>query len=247
MHGRNALGPLGFAASAIAQKTDNGILLPMNTDNKSPASGVALRIPAGTEMVIGTTNAKKLVELTPYIEPLGFPLKILADFPSPLEVDETGTTFMENARLKASQQAQHLGRWTIGEDSGLCVPALDGAPGIYSARYSGPGATDEKNNEKLLRQLSETPPDKRGAYYVSTMALASPDGSIQLEAEGHCWGRIITQYRGSGGFGYDPLFEIPEYHRTFAELGGTVKRALSHRGRALGIFVQKLRRIIELA
>ncbi|GAB5404754.1 MAG: RdgB/HAM1 family non-canonical purine NTP pyrophosphatase [Aureliella sp.] len=232
---------------AIAAAPADGILLFMNTNLQNSETVASQRIPAGSEIVIGTTNAKKLVELTPYIQPLGFPLKILADFPNPLEVDETGTTFLENARLKASQQAQHLGRWTIGEDSGLCVPALDGAPGIYSARYSGPEATDEKNNQKLLLELGKTPPEKRAAYYVSTMALASPDGTIQIEAEGRCWGRIIDQYRGSGGFGYDPLFEIPEYHRTFAELGGTVKRALSHRGRALGVFVQKLRRIMEAA
>lgn len=219
---------------------DDGILLFMNNEQIKPQ-----QIPLGTEIVLGTTNGKKLVELTPYIQPLGFPLKILADFPEALEVEETGITFMENARLKASQQAQHLGHWTIGEDSGLCVSALDGAPGIYSARYSGPDATDEKNNQKLLRELGEFRPEKRQAYYVSTMALASPDGCIQIEAEGRCWGRIISEYRGAGGFGYDPLFEIPEYHQTFAELGNTVKRALSHRGRALGIFIRKLRAIIK--
>lgn len=202
-------------------------------------------IPRGCQLVLGSTNAKKLVELRPFIEPIGFELLTLADFDTAIDVDETGTSFIENARLKASEQAKALGQWTIGEDSGLCVVALDGAPGIYSARYSDPGATDARNNEKLLSQLSDTPIEKRGAYYVSTIALASPDGEIHIESEGRCRGRIITEYRGSGGFGYDPLFEIPEYHQTFAELGGTVKAALSHRGRALATFIRKLEAICD--
>ena len=191
----------------------------------------------GMPLVLGTTNVKKCRELKPVFEPLGFSLQALADFESPLEVEETGTTFMENARLKACQQAQHLGCWTIGEDSGLCVEALDGAPGIYSARYSGPGATDAKNNEKLLDALRNVPLHKRTAYYVSTIALSAPDGTVHIEASGRCYGRIIEDYRGEGGFGYDPLFEIPEYHQTFAELGMTVKSVLSHRGRALRRFM----------
>ncbi|MCA9182668.1 MAG: non-canonical purine NTP pyrophosphatase, partial [Planctomycetales bacterium] len=138
-------------------------------------------------------------------------------------------------------QAKHLNEWTIGEDSGLCVPYLNGAPGIYSARFSAPAATDARNNEKLLYELRDARDQQRDAYYISTIALSDPTGQVHIEAEGRCWGRIIDEYRGSGGFGYDPLFEIREYHRTFAELGAGVKGVLSHRGRALQRFIGQLR------
>lgn len=195
-------------------------------------------------LLLGTTNEKKCGELKLLLEPLGLELQSLADVDSPLEVDETGSTFIENARLKATAQAKHLNRWTIGEDSGLCVPYLDGAPGIYSARYSDPDATDAKNNEKLLSELKNVRGEQRRAYYVSTIVLSDPSGNSVLEAEGHCWGRIIEVYRGTGGFGYDPLFEIPEYHQTFAELGSSVKSVLSHRARALRVFVTGLKRLL---
>jgi XTP/dITP diphosphohydrolase len=192
-------------------------------------------------LVLGTNNQKKCNELRLLLEPLGLKLFSLAEIENAIEVDETGSTFMENARLKASEQARHLGRWTIGEDSGLCLPGLGGEPGIYSARYSDPGATDQRNNEKLLAEIGSRCPKNRLAYYVCTIALSDPDGTIHIEAEGKCWGRIIDKYRGSAGFGYDPLFEIPEYHQTFAELGNTVKSVLSHRARALERFVAQLR------
>lgn len=191
-------------------------------------------------IILGTTNAKKCLELRQLLEPLGIELISLAEVDDPLEVEETGQTFIDNARLKATAQAQHLGQWTIGEDSGLCVPFLNGAPGVYSARYSAPDATDARNNEKLLHELRNAQGSQRDAYYISTIALADPNGQILIESEGRCWGRIIDQYRGSGGFGYDPLFEIREYHQTFAELGITVKGVLSHRGRALQKFLTQL-------
>ncbi len=121
------------------------------------------------------------------------------------------------------------------------LPGLSGEPGIYSARYSDPGATDQSNNEKLLSEIQTRCPQNRQAYYVCTIALADPAGTIHIEAEGQCWGRIIDNHRGSAGFGYDPLFEIPEYHQTFAELGNSVKSVLSHRARALERFVAQLR------
>ncbi len=191
-------------------------------------------------IVLGSTNAKKCLELRQLLEPLGYELLSLAEFGNAIDVDETGQTFMDNARLKAIAQARHLNEWTIGEDSGLCVPYLNGAPGIYSARYSAPTATDARNNEKLLTELREARDEQRDAYYVSTIALSAPSGQVSIEAEGRCWGRIIDEYRGSGGFGYDPLFEIREYHRTFAELGASVKGVLSHRGRALRKFIAQL-------
>lgn len=194
-------------------------------------------------LILGTGNAKKCRELRGLLEPLGLELRSLAEVESPIAVAETGASFIENARLKAAEQARHLREWTIGEDSGLCVPFLDGAPGVFSARYSDPGATDERNNEKLLTNLQDARGRDRRAYYICTIALADSSGEIWLEAEGRCWGQIIDQYRGTGGFGYDPLFEIVEYHRTFAELGETVKSILSHRGRALAKFIRGLRRL----
>ncbi|MEM7476439.1 MAG: RdgB/HAM1 family non-canonical purine NTP pyrophosphatase [Planctomycetota bacterium] len=196
-------------------------------------------------LILGTHNSKKCVELRELLEPMGLPLQSLAEVSEPLEVEETGETFIGNARLKATVQAKHLGQWTIGEDSGLCVPFLNGAPGIYSARYSDPGATDERNNEKLLQELSQADGAKRRAFYVCTIALSDPSGQVHIEAEGRCWGRILRERKGQGGFGYDPLFEIPEYHQTFAELGSAVKSVLSHRARALSIFCGELRRMLE--
>ncbi len=191
-------------------------------------------------IVVGTNNRKKLIELRQLLEPLGISLQSLAEIPNAITVEESGSTFIENARLKASVQARHLDRWTIGEDSGLCVPALGGEPGVYSARYSGEHATDESNNAKLLDKMSSLTGDQRRAYYISTIALSNPQGEIVIEASGQCWGRILSEYRGTGGFGYDPLFEIPEYHKTFAELGLTVKSVLSHRARALERFLRQM-------
>lgn len=203
-------------------------------------------VSAISELVLGTHNKKKCDELRLLLEPLGLRLFSLKDFSDSLEVEETGLTFIENARLKATEQAVHLKRWTIGEDSGLCVPGLDGEPGVYSARYSGANANDQTNNEKLLAQLQQRSPAIRQAYYVSTIVLADPMGQVHIEAEGRCWGRILQSARGSGGFGYDPLFEIPEYHRTFAEMGDAVKSVLSHRARALERFVAQLRSLKKM-
>ncbi len=194
-------------------------------------------------IVLGTSNIKKCLELRQLLEPLTYELLSLADVDNPLEVEETGQSFMENAQLKATSQAKHLKQWTIGEDSGLCVPYLNGAPGLYSARYSAPNATDARNNAKLLGELSSARDGQRDAYYISTIALSDPNGQIHAASEGRCWGRIIDSYRGSGGFGYDPLFEIREYHRTFAELGACVKGVLSHRGRALRGFISQLKKL----
>lgn len=194
-------------------------------------------------LVLGSHNRKKCYELGMLLEPLGLNLVSLDQVDNPIEVEETGQTFIDNARLKAVQQAVHLGQWTIGEDSGLCLPGLGNEPGVYSARYSDPGATDERNNEKLLRELQQRSPLDRRAYYISTIVLANPSGEILLESQGSCWGRIIEAPRGQGGFGYDPLFEIPEYHRTFAELGDSVKNVLSHRARALERFLRGLKEL----
>jgi XTP/dITP diphosphohydrolase len=191
-------------------------------------------------VVLGTRNAKKAEELRELLVPQGIELRSLADYPEAIEVVEDGETFAANAALKASRQATQLRTWVIGEDSGLCVDALDGAPGVYSARYSGPNATDERNNARLLEALADVPLPARSAHYVCHIALADPSGEIRARSEGQCRGRIIFQPRGSNGFGYDPLFEIVELHQTFGQLGSVVKGVLSHRARALRRFLPKL-------
>jgi XTP/dITP diphosphohydrolase len=185
------------------------------------------------QLVLGTHNRKKLRELEALLGPVGVPLATLDDFPQAIEVAETGETFADNARLKAVEQAKHLGHWVLGEDSGLSVEALGGRPGVYSARYAGEAATDADNNRKLLAELERVPTERRSAFYTCHMTLADPTGAIRLEAEDYCRGRIRTDAAGSGGFGYDPYFEIVEYHRTFGELAPEVKAMLSHRGRAM--------------
>ena len=191
-------------------------------------------------LVVGSRNRKKIGELVELLAPHGFQLRTLADYAHAIDVVEDGESFAENAAKKACQQARLLGAWVLGEDSGLCVEALGGAPGIYSARFSGPGATDASNNERLLTQLVGVPRERRGAYYVCHMTLSDPEGNVRIDCEGRCHGRIREQASGAGGFGYDPLFELAEYHRTFGELSGAVKAVLSHRARATRQFVPQL-------
>jgi XTP/dITP diphosphohydrolase len=191
-------------------------------------------------LVLGTQNRKKARELISLLEPHGFQLLTLADFPDAVDVEETGETFLENAQLKATQQARHLEHWVLGEDSGIVVDALDGRPGVYSARYSGPDATDASNNQLLLEELGSTPNEKREAHYVCHVSLADPSGAVRVDCEEYCRGRIGKSEAGANGFGYDPLFEIVEYHRTFGELSEAVKSVLSHRARALRRIVPKL-------
>jgi XTP/dITP diphosphohydrolase len=191
-------------------------------------------------LVLGSRNKKKLGELVDLLGDLGIELTDLSAYPNAPEVEETGDTFEANARLKATQLAPVLNEWVLGEDSGLCVPVLNGAPGVHSARYAG-DHDDAANNAKLLKKLSGKTGDARAAYYVSTAALANPAGEVVAVVDGRCWGVIGTEPRGTGGFGYDPLFVVPEYHATFGELSGRVKHALSHRGRG----VAKLRPILR--
>ena len=194
-------------------------------------------------LVIGSRNKKKLEELQDLLGDLPVELVDLSAFPNVPDVEESGQTFEENARLKATGYAKATGEWVLAEDSGLVVPALKGRPGIYSARYAGTHGDDAANNEKLLAELAPLPDDRRDAYYVCVAALASPDGEIKAVADGRCHGVIAKEPRGTGGFGYDPLFEIPEYHRTFGELSLRVKQALSHRARAVVQFRSAIRAI----
>ena len=197
------------------------------------------------EIVLGTHNVKKRAELAALLAPIGVQLRTLADFDSPLKVVEDGDTFQANATKKAVQQAQHLDHFVLGEDSGLVVDALAGAPGIYSARFAGEHASDEDNNQHLLSQLADLPIDRRTAHYVCHMTLANPSGSVLIDCEATCRGRIRTHPGGTNGFGYDPLFEVIEYHQTFGELGPTIKSVISHRAKAMRQFVVEL--LAELA
>jgi len=196
-----------------------------------------------TRLVLGSRNKKKLGELLDLLGDLGIDLVDLAPYPHAPEIDETGDTFEANAKLKAAQLAPALGEWVLGEDSGLCVPSLGGAPGIFSARYAGEHGNDAANNAKLLAELAGKTGDDRRAYYVSTVVLANPAGEVLAVAEGRCWGLIDTAPHGIGGFGYDPLFVIPEYHASFGELSPRVKHALSHRGRAIARLRPTLRKL----
>jgi XTP/dITP diphosphohydrolase len=192
-------------------------------------------------LVIGTKNKKKLLELRDLLGDLDLTITDLSGFADVPEVHEDGGTFEANARKKASAFARAIGQWVLADDSGLVVPALNGEPGVDSALYAGTHGDDEANNNLLLKKLETVPEDQRSAYYVCVVALADPTGEVKAVAEGRCGGRIVADRRGVGGFGYDPLFLVPEYHRTFGELSLLVKQALSHRARA----VMKLRPMLR--
>jgi len=202
-------------------------------------------------LIIGSRNHKKCREMAELIAPpwehnprLGrLDVQSVDLFSNAPEVDEDADSFAGNARKKAAEVARVLGHWTLADDSGLCVDALGGAPGIYSARYAGEPSDDAANNRKLLEAMASTPDDRRGAAFHCALALADPSGAIRLEAEGICRGRLTREVRGPSGFGYDPLFLILEYHKTFGELSPLVKHQLSHRARAfaqLRIGVERL-------
>jgi XTP/dITP diphosphohydrolase len=193
-------------------------------------------------LVVGTRNVKKREEILEILQDLPIEVRDLTSFPDAPEVEENGTTFEENARKKASELARHLNLWVLGEDSGLVVPALGGRPGVYSARYAGKQGDDAANNARLLAELAPLPDDRRAAYYVCTAALAAPGGEVKAVVEGRCHGIILREPRGTGGFGYDPLFLVPEYHKTFGELSARAKHAISHRARALAQLRPVIRR-----
>ncbi len=183
------------------------------------------------DFLIATHNMKKRDELQRILSPLGVHVLTADEAGVDLtDVEETGTTFEENALLKARSGCKEGKMPCIADDSGLCVDALDGAPGVYSARFAGEHGNDDKNNEKLLSLLSDVPPEKRTARFVSTVACVFPDGR-ELVVRGECEGKIGYEKRGENGFGYDPLFYVGE--RTFAEFTPEEKDAVSHRGNAL--------------
>ena len=182
-------------------------------------------------LLIATTNRKKLKECQTFLEDLPIQYLILQDFPDYQEVPETGRTFEENAKIKALGYAEQTGMLTLGEDSGLCCDALDGAPGVLSARFSGAGKSDDANNAKLIAMLKEVPDEKRTAYYESAIALAEPAKLIGV-VRGQVHGFIVRELQGAEGFGYDPLFYYPPYQKTFGEVPPVMKHRVSHRGKA---------------
>ncbi len=202
-------------------------------------------MPSAAPLVLGTRNQGKVAELRALLAPLPLAILRLADFPDAIEVDENGDSFAANAALKASQQAKALNAWVLGEDSGIAVDALRGAPGIFSARYAGLNSTDEQNNERLLAELAAVPDERRAAHYVCQLALSDPEGHIRARCGATCHGRIRRVPAGSAGFGYDPLFEIVEYHRTFGQLGQSVKAAISHRARAVEKMIPLLAELLQ--
>ena len=180
------------------------------------------------DIVIASRNAGKIREIRQIFSDLPVTFITPPDMP---DVEETGKTFAENARLKAVAVARHTGAWALADDSGLEVDALGGAPGIHSARWSD--GDDQSNNARLLSELKDVPEESRSARYRAVIVVATPDGKIVAEADGSCEGIIGTERRGKGGFGYDPLFGIPELGCTMAELPSEKKNRISHRAQAL--------------
>ena len=197
-------------------------------------------------LLIATKNKGKIAELKNLLGDLPIELRSLNDFPDLPDVEETGETFAQNASLKARAYARQTGLWSLADDSGLEVAALDNAPGVFSARYAGENASDEANIEKLLREIGKYDERRRGARFVCAMAIADNAGEIKFEAEGFCGGQIIRERRGTNGFGYDPIFVPDGFTETFAEISAAAKQKISHRGRAAAKIIQYLRHYIAV-
>lgn len=190
------------------------------------------------KFIIATHNKKKLAEMERILNPIGIEVSTA----QLQEVDETGTTFAENAYLKANVACKETGLPAIADDSGLAVDALNGAPGIYSARYAGEHATDLQKMEKLLYELKDVPKEKRTARFVCSICCVFPNGDY-ITAEGTCEGTIAFELTGDGGFGYDPIFLVGE--QSFGQLSNEEKDRMSHRGKALMLFSQKLQEYLN--
>ncbi len=188
------------------------------------------------KLVLASKNQHKLVELQTMLGQMGLEVVLESDIGIDVDVEETGTTFAENAMLKAKAVMEASGMAAIADDSGLVVDALDGEPGVYSARYGGM-PTDLDRTRLLLEKIKDVPEEERTGRFVSAIACALPDGT-EVTAEGVCEGKILFDLRGTGGFGYDPVFYVPELGKTFAEAGAEEKNAISHRGNALRAFCE---------
>lgn len=196
------------------------------------------------KIIVATRNAGKVRELEAMLGQLGYTVESLLDHPDAPETEETGATFEENAELKSREAARYFGVPVLSDDSGLEVDALDGAPGVYSARFAGEAKSDEANNALLLEKLAGVEGEDRSARFVCVLSLAKPTGET-LTVRGTLEGRIADAPRGSNGFGYDPLFDIPFLGRTAGELTKDEKAAISHRGNALRLLGDRLRPFLE--
>lgn len=194
------------------------------------------------KILLATHNMKKREELQRILAPLGVEVVLADDIGCNLrDVEETGTTFEENALLKAVAGCEDSGLPCIGDDSGLCVDALDGAPGVFTARYAGGHGDDNANMNKLLKELENVPDEKRTARFVSAVCCVFPDGR-KINVRGECEGRILTERHGNGGFGYDPIFNSNGLN--FGEISAEEKDSMSHRGKALRLLAEELKAII---
>lgn len=191
------------------------------------------------ELIIATHNKGKLEEFRRIFEPFGLDIRSLWDYPHLAEVEETGTTFEENARLKAETIAKLLNKPVLADDSGLVVPALNGAPGIYSARYAGEPTNDQANIDLLMANMLGKSGKEREAYFVACLVLAHPEKE-SLVFEGRCYGEIAVEQSQNDGFGYNPIFYVPEKGKTFADMTMDEKNSLSHRSRAVEKLVDEL-------
>ena len=192
------------------------------------------------ELFLATRNEGKIREIRELLQGCKISLASLRDYPDAPGVVENGEAYRDNALKKARFFAKWTGKLTLADDSGLEVDYLKGRPGVFSARYAGDGGDDRENNRRLLRELKGIPPQKRGAVFRCVMALVAPWGDEEV-VEGECRGRIGLEERGKRGFGYDPIFVIPRYGKTVAELTIAEKNRLSHRGKAL----RKLKKILK--
>lgn len=201
------------------------------------------------KIVIASNNKHKISEIKAILHSnvsKDIELLSLAEIGFFEDIEETGETFEENALIKA-RAAAALGYMAMADDSGLMVDFLNGAPGVYSARYAGEPCNDQKNNEKLLVALKGTTPEQRGARFVSTIAFVHPEREeLTFVARGECPGRMLYDYRGNGGFGYDPLFYYAPLNKTFAELSAEEKNSISHRARALECFCTLLKEKLNI-
>lgn len=193
------------------------------------------------EILIATQNAGKVRELKELLAGSAISVKSLSDFEDIAEPEETGLTFAENAALKASYYAEKTASWILADDSGLEVAALNNAPGVFSARYAGRGASDKDRIEKLLDELNQTQNENRAARFVCAMAIAGKDGAIKYLAEGICQGRIALTPKGTNGFGYDSIFIPDGFEESFGALSGDIKQEISHRAQATAKIIRFLR------
>ncbi|MAT98957.1 MAG: non-canonical purine NTP pyrophosphatase [Anaerolineaceae bacterium] len=198
-----------------------------------------------TKLLVATHNQGKVVEFAEMLQDLAIEWLSLDDVGVSQDIEETGHTFRENSVLKARAYAAETGLLTLADDSGLEVDALNGAPGVYTARYGGVGLTAVQRYQKLLNDIKIVPEPKRTARFRCVIVLAAPDGTILGESEGVCEGRIARAPVGDNGFGYDPVFYLPQFNKTMAQLPAAQKHQISHRGRAVQAIVPRLRELLK--